>query len=68
MLKRMVMWRGVGAGGNSRADGLRGRSGRLSRGGLVGEEADEDEELALPALPRALLMVMVMGHESDGAR
>lgn len=66
MLKRMVIWSGGGAGGKSRADGLRGRRGRdsvrvssrVSRGGLVGE--DEDEELALPApLPLLLALLMV---------
>jgi hypothetical protein len=57
LLKRMVMWRGGGAGGKKREDGLRGRSGRVSRGGLVGEDAEEgdDEQLARPApLPLAL--------------
>jgi hypothetical protein len=64
VLKRMVMWRGGGAGGSRRADGLRGRRGRRSRGGFVGEEADDDEELPPPffLLP---FMVLRVGMTSE---
>lgn len=60
MLKRMVMCSGGGAGGKRRADGLRGSSGRFSRGGLVGEAEDG---VLLPLAPArfALLMVMLVG-------
>jgi hypothetical protein len=54
----MVMWRGGGAGGKSRADGLRGSRGRVSRGALVGDEVDEAGVLPLP--PALVLLVLAM--------
>lgn len=73
VLKRMVTWRGGGAGERSRADGLRGTNGRLSRVVLDGEEALEGLALALaPGWPVSLMaaveiavMVEMMGGRWD---